>query len=297
MSVEIRLLLFSGWENPSITLDGVAADLLVRQIASLPPLMVRSTPEPYARMGYRGIEIITREDDRITSRTVVYAGAAFDPEKADLHEDRNRLLEQSLLARLTLGNFEGLQNLSWANIDDVGNETQIQGLGTAGPTGPCPSGPGAPGGKPWKAHMTLNNCYNFANDVLNTNALRSPAMPGNLAGRGQGTAEELKQRVHDAVVSDDLAFLGNSVPEACPADGHHLVLVMLREAHRATTMLDFHCVRRDAGGTWSHLDASGVPRNTDDGGHPIADITQAIFDGKPQLVGVYMAPANNPKIA
>lgn len=298
MTIELRVLLFTGLANPSVILEGREAEALAAQLQRLQPLQARIQQEPYPRLGYRGVEIIVRDDDRhIRSRTVVYYGAVFDPARVTLLDDRARVLEHQVFQRVAGTSFQGLEKLTWATVDQTGNETTIGGLESSPTASPsCENGPTTPASKPWAANMTLNNCYNYANDVLNTDDLASPAMPGHLAGRGPGDRPTFKQLVHGEVVSDDLVALGESVPAVCPSSGHHVIVVMMRDAHRHTSQLDYHCVRLDKNGHWSHFDASGMPRMTDDAGRQIDNITTAVFDGSPELIGVYMALADNPKI-
>lgn len=298
MIAEIRLLLFSGARNPAITLGGDEAESLFRQTTTLPPLQVRTADQRFPRLGYRGIAVLFRTDaGQLLGAWQCYYGEAIDLRARALLLDRNRELEHALFDRLARGHFVSMQSLRWDNIDAQGNERPIAGLTPPGlPDEPCAYGATDPHSKAWIKHMLLNNCYNYANDVLNVDPFTPPAMPGHMTGTLQGPPATLMAQLHAAILSDDLESLGNSVPAACPSPAHHVMLVMLRQVHPATTQLDFHCVRLDQEGTWSHLDASGYPRNTDDAGRPITDVTQAVFDGSPELVGVYMAIANNPKI-
>lgn len=295
----VRLRLFSGLDNPEWRLDGTEANDWYQRILHLPVLARSAWVQPNARLGYRGMEIkVVGNNEEIIAQAVFFASSADDRLKGGFFADKERSFEQQLFESARGDAMSGLQGLTWATVNFTGNETPIGGLNPPGkPSGRCAIGASAPGSKPWLTHASYNNCYNYANDKLNSDSTEKAALPGVMKTRRPSKATELKNLLRQEITTDDLVRFGSdSVPVACPPQGHHYLVVIIRDAHPATTAKDFHCIRLDKNGKWSHLDASGFPRTDDDALQEITDITEAVFDGNPELVGVYLAKKNNPKI-
>src|SRR5262249_29446291 len=81
---------------------------------------------------------------------------------------------------------------------------------------------------------------------------------------------------------------GLRLPTGCPPAGTHFIAVVIRH-HPTGTIADFHCIRLDRSGAWSHKDGKGKVRDVDDTGRPISDLTKARFKWSPALVGIYQA--------
>lgn len=321
MYAVVRLRLFSGLDNPEWRLEGKEAVDLYQRIGSLRSIQAEQWKQPFPRLGYRGIEVTLIEKDKVMAHVVFHASGAVDQLTGALLEDEARAVERLLFgtaprAALRLGQApvdtgtkkKGQDrkrkkskrqppSLTWQTIDRTGNETLIQGLKPPGkPSTRCRTGASAPSSKPWSAHASYNNCYNYGNDRINRDSTEKAALPGEMRTRPNGMAA-LKRKLRKEILKDGLVRVaGDRVPAACPINGSHYVVVIIRDAHANTTAKDFHCVRLDKSGKWSHRDASGFPRATDDAGRPITDITTAVFDGSPDLVGVYVAKKNNAKI-
>jgi hypothetical protein len=67
------------------------------------------------------------------------------------------------------------------------------------------------------SHQTENNCYNYANDV----ATDSFAQPGR--GSGQKWSFDTCADINASAVRDGLQWVGETMPTAPPAVGHHVV--------------------------------------------------------------------------
>jgi hypothetical protein len=83
-----------------------------------------------------------------------------------------------------------------------------------------------------------NNCYNYSTDIL-TNTF---AQPGNSKGL---TISMSCKSVAQAAIQDGLKWRGNNYPYARPKRGHYVALVIWKQN-------DFHWLRLDRNGLWSH---------------------------------------------
>jgi hypothetical protein len=179
--------------------------------------------------------------------------------------------------------------MTYAELLNSGSEAPIDGLEGPDPGLQCESSTEYEGNTgPWKTHILTNDCYNYATFALNSTGADA-AMPG--PGRKLSLMRPLTQEALMAGLDHDGLDLlaGHRLPSRCPGNGAHYLVVMLRHHPSRTTVKDFHCVRLDRGGAWSHKDGIGPVRSTDDVGHPIVDLAQARFKWNPILVGIYRA--------
>jgi hypothetical protein len=96
--------------------------------------------------------------------------------------------------------------------------------------------------------------------VINTDSSRPPAIPG------PGTlTQQTLQHLDLALAADLLVNTGMVLPSFCPIGAAHYLAVLLRR-HPSGTLRDFHCVRLDRNGHWSHKDGAGTIRKRDDAG-------------------------------
>ena len=87
----------------------------------------------------------------------------------------------------------------------------------------------------------------------------------------------------------------NALPDVCPGgDRSHYLAICLRE--QTGQARDFHCLRLDGDGRWSHMDSSPphkwgalTVRNTDDTHNVIADLRTARFKNKLTFVGFFVS--------
>ena len=262
-----------------------------------------SRPKP--RVGYRGMTLTIVTGDQPPATIDIYNTWVVDPRFEATRLDANRHLERRLYQTAPAEVQRMLYGMSFAQMSVQGNEVPIADLVApdVAKIG-CPNGPSAPGVNDWIKHAGYNNCYNYANDALNIDEWSEAALPGTLTKMPASTVtSQVRAKLRIAILDDGVTRVASDrVPSACPANNRHYMVVILRHHPSSTMVKDFHCFRLDSDGTWSHKDASGIPRNTDDAGNDpntgdvITDLTEAKFDGDPVLVGVYRAKKNNQKV-
>lgn len=304
MIAHVKLRIFSGWPNPEWTIGDTESRKLAANITEL-PLMTMEMPRPKPRLGYRGMTVTLVTGDKAPATIDIYNQWVVDPRFAAVRADFKRQLEIMIFRTAPPEVASVFQTMSFAQMSAQGNEVQIKGLNPpdAAKIG-CANGPSLPASKDWVGRAGYNNCYNYANDVLNIDEWAPSALPGTLTKMPASTVTAtVRKAIRAAITKDGLTKVaGDKVPSTCPLVNRHYMAVILRHHPSSQAVKDFHCFRLDTDGTWSHKDASGIPRNTDDGGaNPntgdiITDLTQARFDGDPVLVGVYRAKKNNAKI-
>jgi hypothetical protein len=119
-----------------------------------------------------------------------------------------------------------------------------------------------------------NNCYNYGTDVL-TNTYAQP-------GRGtknkwqSNTCEDVKR----AAVSDGLEYIGRDYPKQSPDSGHYLALLMWPGTN-------FHWLRLDSNGFWSHKPGWGSVIDRDNQNKPITDPSIQDFSPWTEFCGYY----------
>jgi hypothetical protein len=113
-----------------------------------------------------------------------------------------------------------------------------------------------------------NNCYNYANDIVNNNF----AQPG----RGSGVCSKTSrpcvpntcEDVRKGAESDNLVWMGTDLPTELPNAGHYVSLHIWPDSN-------FHWLRMDADKMWSHKPGSNPVRNVDNNGKTIDDPAKA----------------------
>jgi hypothetical protein len=97
-----------------------------------------------------------------------------------------------------------------------------------------------------------NACYNYANNVLTPNRVYPQT---ELPHHGAWTPEQ----IHRALTRDGLRFLGYELPRRCPRDASaHYLAALLHTPGRAG---DYHFLRLDRNGLWSHKNGVANPTN------------------------------------
>jgi hypothetical protein len=120
-----------------------------------------------------------------------------------------------------------------------------------------------------------NNCYDYGTDVL-TNTFAQP-------GRGSG-AKWTSNTCEDITASaerDGLKWAGKTLPTAAPETGHYVALLIWPDTN-------FHWVRLDAGGKWSHKPGGSPVRNVDDDGKEIVDPSLSNFSPWTNFCGYFV---------
>jgi len=119
-----------------------------------------------------------------------------------------------------------------------------------------------------------NNCYNYGTDIL-TNTFAQP---------GRGTQHKWKQNtceeVKIAAVYDGLKWVGTEVPHGHADKGHYVTLLIWPNTN-------FHWVRLDSNGKWSHKPGSTPVTNTDNDGNEITDPSTQDFSPWSQYCGIF----------
>jgi hypothetical protein len=300
--------MFTGRPNPEWTIDGETAATLAAELERLTDVTVRRSER--WRLGYKGFVLTAIDNGVVLRHASVFDGLVEEAARSTLgrldrapfraQADANRDLEQLIYASAPGGVLQDLGDMTFAQLTAPGNETLISGVRHGGKIRQaCRSGPDPSRESKWEALDAQNNCYRYANDALNdTNIFAPVAMPGALQMMPPATdTPTVKQLFHQELVNDGLVHCaGDRVPDSCPPAGHLYLCVFLRHHDFTGDVTDYHCLRRDLDGTWSHLDGPLV-RHDDDTLSPITDLATAAFWHNPVLVGIYVAPLNNTKIA
>jgi hypothetical protein len=183
--------------------------------------------------------------------------------------------------------FTRLAGMTFAELRTAGGvKTTIAGLKGPDHKLKCKSSPLFIGNTgEWKSRILDNNCYNYATFKLSL-PFTANAVPG--PGDDLLSKPLTETALKDALGLDKLKDQGSTLPSVCsPAGAHYLVVVLRQDV--SGKLRDFHCVRLDRDGTWSHKDGNDEVRNIDDDSLPMTDLTVARFDWSPTLVGIYLA--------
>lgn len=117
-----------------------------------------------------------------------------------------------------------------------------------------------------------NNCYNYGSDIA-TNTFAQP-------GRGTGHHWEYNtcESIRKAAEFDGLVWVGEKLPSPQPEHGHYIALFIWPDTN-------FHWVRKDSNGMWSHKPGGTQVRNTDNTGKTVSDPSVANFSPWSQFCG------------
>jgi hypothetical protein len=103
-----------------------------------------------------------------------------------------------------------------------------------------------------------NNCYNYAVNIL-TNSFAQP---------GRGSSKKFKKytcaSIRKAAISDGLKYIGKSYPNLRPRYGHYAALLVWNKTN-------FHWLRKDSNGYWSHKPGKKTVNNMDNNGNLITN--------------------------
>ena len=296
MSATVYLDVFSGLPNPYWKLSDAEYRELLGMVNQL-----RSGPlEPEyerAEWGYKGMVIKSpgRPTIRIIAGVLARAGYITIKNRRGILVDAARSIEPWLLER-SKGMYDKY-GLTFAELTRARNESTIQGLDRDTPIGGfgCATGVLFPGSRNEQANWndSSSNCYNYANNHKATGG--TPAVPGP-NGRTSWTPEQM---THAATVKDRLELLSDDgrLPPICPADPKsHIIVICLRDAMGNGSFSDFHCLRLDKDGRWSHKDGAGPVRRHDDIKVPITDLRNAAFKIPLTFVGFFLSTKGRRRI-
>lgn len=304
MKAVVTLNLFSGFPDARWKLPAAEARRLFERLQSL-PLEAKGflrkpgyeDPLDRPRAGYRGF---TLTFDHAGQRRVfeVFDGFVLDRRISRVRRDTGLSMARELFDSIPKDLVQKyLQGKKYDEIIVSGSEGPITGIdrpkkGRGGPPRRrlrCRTSPRYVGhAGAFKTFRTVNNCYNYATGVLNKVTLKQ-AIPGTPNVRRPLSMAKLRA----AIESDRLEPLGLRLPRACPPPGSHYVAVLLRKSPAG--IRDFHCLRLDRDGGWSHKDGGGEVTNVDDNGNRIVNLETAALKWDPQLAGFYRFVARHRK--
>lgn len=127
-----------------------------------------------------------------------------------------------------------------------------------------------------------NNCYDYGNDIA-TNTFAQP-------GRGTGVCpedarpcvENTCEAVKNAAISDGLQWVGSDLPSTLPEKGHYVSLHIWPNSN-------FHWLRMNADGVWSHKPGGTAVRDYDNNRKQITDPHEADLSPWTQHCGYMLA--------
>jgi hypothetical protein len=289
MTATVELNLFSGLPNITWQLSDADAANLLAKLTALPlepqgfhPLHGYSEPLGRPRSGYRGVTIDFSSPAGTTTYDL-YGAYVLDYQKERVRVDAQQQLVKQILATIPKPIVANVLNgLTVEQLIQPGHEALIKGITGPAHEAVCEHAPQYIGNSgDFKTFKRRNNCYNYATSVVNQKPGRA-AIPGSPDMSPPLTKDKLKS----AICDDGLVFLGTELPEACPTEGNRYVAILLRH-HPTGQVRDFHCLRLDRTGHWSHKDGKDEVRNVDDNGNLITDIKAAALSWDPELVGFF----------
>lgn len=289
--------MFAGAPNPRWQLPPLEVDRIRREVEGLPRREIHLEEmdlwEPVS--GYGGVLLRVYGPQGETQTFRLYRGLAVEEVSGVVRADSGRRLEQAVVDTMPPDQAALIDYVSFSVLARELNEIEtIEGV-DAGPAPNCSGALAFPPPLKWRQAPGKNNnhCYNYANDVFATLA----AVPG-----GELHYDMTALELHTLLVADGL-FPVSATPKVLPAVCHpradaHLFAACQRLKNPAAdnkiengvsmpTYRDFHFLRFDANGTWSHKDGLKLPRNTDNKGKALADLSAASFKYKHYWVGYY----------
>jgi hypothetical protein len=176
-----------------------------------------------------------------------------------------------LLQRIKTINHELLNN-NGANITNLEDDSYCDNTPIKGPSFYPKFDPVGDNFGCFVQRQTLNNCYNYATDVL-TNTFAQP-------GKGSTGLEPIDftcLEIITAAIKDGLEYVGMKIEKKLEK-GHYVALLIWPDN-------DFHWVRLDEEGTWSHKPGEGNIINTDSNGFVLYDPSVQYFGNWTEFCG------------
>ena len=288
MEYQISIDLYSGIPNPTWTIRAFNNGSWRTRFDSLDPAVLANDYR-LRRSGFKGMTIVTKDGDGTRSYVAV-DGFVFERGtgvvKLDPGGRTAELLFETAPPEVLL-EYGLTYDLVTAPAEAP---SPIAGIGGSGPVGglACADAPAYPGNAGvWKggpsAPPNPNNCYSYANNHPIT--FDQYGVPGPNAKCIPSTQAEMLERLASDQL--DVASPVDMLPAACPiaraSKQAHYIAVCFRK--QVGSKQDFHCLRLDATGVWSHKDGTGPVTSEDAMGNTITDLRVARFDGKMTLIG------------
>jgi hypothetical protein len=281
MATTITVRMYSGVPDPTWELTHKQERDLDSLLKQSRKLTLQQSSAALGRLGYRGFEISSTNQNDIPAKSLVFDGIVDIGESDDINfVDGNSDIELFLLR--TAG-----PSLLQEDVDYIQQEiTKNSAGGVAGSTSSVkllavpPFNPNK-----WNNDPNVkrrNNCYNYANDKI-TNTFAQP-------GRGSGQVGPYPPTCSatGAAAQRDGQV---SVPAAAstPGSGHYVALVIWPGR-------DYHWYRLDNNAQWSHKPGQTAARNTDNNGHLITDPKSCDRGPYSQWCGYYHCDPGNTRI-
>jgi hypothetical protein len=268
--VLVRLNVMSGGEDPEWRAN-------IKLVGTPCPDVAR--PLPWYKMGYRGFELIIKDQKKLC----VYDN--YELELALLMTGGQHILEavskhvNSELGRLRDTKAElkeqwAKEAMAYYNQYNVKDNCSVPVRGSDAATVYAPSKDVC---GHWVSHQSENNCYDYGNDI----ATDTFAQPGR--GSGQKWTSNTCDDMRESATRDGLVWNGTVLPKQQPEVGHYAALLIWPGTN-------FHWIRFDSdpAGYWSHKPGGTPLRNVDNNNKPITDPSKSDFTPWTQFCG-YMS--------
>jgi len=247
--VEVSPILYSGTLNPTLNLTAQQMEMLQSKLGT----QQYQQPGPRTRtLGYRGFVVQGLPVLRGCTDAELYLLELFRPQlpaAAIQHIEE----EVSLDHRGELMLPDDFSVISKANCSHQVGPDSIPSYDPQHDDLGC-----------FVTHQSQNNCYNYATDI----STDTFAQPGR--GTGHKWTSNTCEAVRVAAESDGLQWKGTTLPTQKPTTGHYVALLIWPDTN-------FHWIRMDQSGNWSHKPGGTPVRNTDNKGEKIHDPSKADF--------------------
>ena len=274
--------LFSGRRNPAWPITEGCIEAIEKKLADAKGRTGARPDRVIPNSGYRGMSVAITRGGRVQYYEIFH----------DTLQAGGRLLdganEIGKLVFACMSKDQRVAELDGATYEDLHIEHQIwtiDGIGDV-PVGLCcenapvfHEAPAAFSG----VNRKRNNCYNYGLWYHPNTIPGGAAVPGGLTGF---LPPDVLQK---AMVSDGLRWIGKSLPARCPVGEAHYIAVVTRGPH-AGTKGDFHVLRLDRNGRWSHKDGDDPVTAYDGNGERIVDLSKAWFAWPSAFVGFFEVP-------
>jgi hypothetical protein len=250
---KIELLIFSGRVNPTVTINETEYKSLTKLIEDNKSHESQTTRV----MGYKGFLIPTigihlhgfneAEKYLLTFFKDTIPNSTY-------HNILELIEKEYIISDVISTNLRYLEDIE----DDQCEKIPIRGLDSYPEFNPESDDLGC-----FKAKKNYNNCYNYGTDIV-TNTFAQPGL-----GSGQQFRNVSCPSLNVALGSDGLVHMGNDFSKKLE-NGHYVALLI----HPNT---DFHFVRLDVDGYWSHKPGAWDVTNKDNNGNVITDPSKQDF--------------------
>lgn len=240
-SITVVLDVFSGRPNPRWEISRKQYEDIMRQVEKASPL-----PPLGSDLGYRGFSLLCE------GRPTCTVGNGIVPQgvRDDTWQDAVALQRILLSTAPPSVVYEETRRV----VEDYLAEPAAR-------HGPAVAAAPVPNDAPWNDphHVTLNNCYNYACDMMTDTF----AQPGRTHGFLLSCVCALE--IRQAAMLDGLEPIAD-YPADDPAVGHYVALGY------SSALRDYHWWRLDSDGTWSHKPGQCPVMHTDASGGRIDDL-------------------------